>query len=163
MNTPGILVGLLVLLAVAPTMLKAQDCTPLDPRQQVSEKTTKDIAGSAQTVFKVGRVAGDYKGTTEKEVKNLYDKYPEADKIVLKDKLVYLFCTTLKDSGFSSDERIGELHMFIKTIQDLREEDEKDTPPYTDSRDQTKHIGDGNKWNELHQFGNGNQVWQNNN
>jgi hypothetical protein len=64
-----------------PSLLKAQDCTPLAPRQQISEKTTQDITGAAQTVFKVGRVEGSYKGVTEKEVRNLYDKYPGADKV----------------------------------------------------------------------------------
>jgi hypothetical protein len=103
---------------LTPSFLKAQDCTPLDPRQQISEKTAQDISGAAQTVFKVGRVEGNYKGVAEKEVKNLYDKYPEADKIVLKDKLIYMFCTILQKSDYNTEKKLKEFDKFMTAIQE---------------------------------------------
>ena len=75
MRSPSILLGLLVFLTI-PNVLKAQDCAPLDLGQQISEQASQDIAGVAQTVFKVGRGEGSYKDVAEKEVKNLYETLP---------------------------------------------------------------------------------------
>src|SRR5437016_223736 len=121
MRCPGVLLALLVFL-VMPSVLKAQECAPLDPRQQIEEKITHDVDAAAQTAFKVGHAEGKYKDISEKVVKNLYEKYPGADKIVLKSQLIYLFCTTLKESSLSSERKMKELNDFITSIQDIKGE-----------------------------------------
>lgn len=175
----GLCIACLMIFLITPNLLTAQDCAPLDPRQQIAEKTTQDIAGAAQTVFKVGRLNGSYTHAVEREVKNLYDKYPEADRIVVKDKLIYLFCTTLKASTLSSDRKIQELKDFTRDIQDIRGTTREQSHHQSEPRNQINRAtqqGDGNEVNQVNksqtpggrqqnestQVGQGNRVIQSN-
>lgn len=113
-----------LVLLVASTFAEAAglDCKPLDPRQQVDEGTALDLKGSAQTLFRIGKMEGDLKRETKKEVKNLYDKYPNADKVVLNDKLIYFFCTYLDHADdLSSDQKFQKLLIFMKEIRGIPE------------------------------------------
>jgi hypothetical protein len=94
MSWGSLIVIISVVLFVAPRTAKALDCVPLDPRQQVEERARSDIEGSAATLFRIGKFQGSYKSETEREVKNLYDKYPNADKLVIRDKLIYFSVLT---------------------------------------------------------------------
>ncbi len=108
-----ILVGLLII----PSLAEALDCGPLDPREQVNKIVSESISGSAKTLFKIVKVEGDYRSTTVDEVKNLYDKYPNADKLVIKGKVIYFFCTMLNDQkDLSSIEKFNMFTSFISTI-----------------------------------------------
>lgn len=93
------------------------DCDPLDPRQQVGEKASISINGSAKAVFKAIGGDADYKDVTEREVKNLYHSYPNADKLVLNGKFIYTFCTYLKSAtDLDSHEKFSKLMEFMKLI-----------------------------------------------
>ncbi|VAX01386.1 hypothetical protein MNBD_GAMMA20-842 [hydrothermal vent metagenome] len=105
----------------------ALNCEPLDPRQQVGKKVDKSIEGSAKTLVKL--IGGDisYKNTTENEVKNLYQSYPNADKLVIKGKLIYTFCTFLNDAeDLDSNEKFTKLSSFMATILDFPAEEEEE-------------------------------------
>src|SRR5262245_16465161 len=106
--------------AICPSILKAQDCVALNPSTILSNVDVKDVEGSANTILKIGQIKGNYKEITSKEVKNLYEKYPNADKIVVKDKLIYLFCTILQKSNYTTDKKIEEFNKFMLTIQEIR-------------------------------------------
>ena len=89
--------------------VRALDCVPLDPREQVEERVKHDIEGSAETLFKIGKFSATYKGETETEVWNLYEQYPNADKLIIKSKLIYTFCTILDSAEYLSPERQFEM------------------------------------------------------
>jgi len=93
------------------------ECGPLDPRQQVGEKAVTSINGSAKALFKAIGGDADYKNITEKEIKNLYQSYPNADKLVLNGKLIYTFCTYLKSAkDLDSHEKFSKLTEFMKLL-----------------------------------------------
>lgn len=91
------------------------DCEPLDPRQQVGNKAIQSIDGAAQTLFKAIKGNAAYKSLTESKVKNLYKDYPNADKIVLNGKLIYMFCTYLNsEKDLESNEKFKQLTDFMQ-------------------------------------------------
>lgn len=114
---------IIVTIFIAPSITMALDCKPLDPRQQLSKSIETDIEGSAKTLFKVGTFQGKFGNEIKEEVNNLYDKYPNADKIVIQSKLIYLFCTLLDES--SDIESSKKLDMF-NTFYDKVTQEQKD-------------------------------------
>lgn len=94
------------------------NCAPLDPRQQIDERTSMDIQASAQTLFRIGKGEGSFKRETHNEVKNLYDKYPNADKIVLRDKLIYFLCTYFNSAtDLDSEQKFQKFTTFISQLE----------------------------------------------
>ena len=120
---------IIVTIFIAPSITMALDCKPLDPRQQLSKSIETDIEGSAKTLFKVGTFQGKFGNEIKEEVKNLYDKYPNADKIVIHSKLIYLFCTLLDES--SDIESSKKLDMF-NTFYDKVTQEQKEVEPLGD-------------------------------
>ena len=78
-------------------------CDVLNPQAKVSEKIEADVKGSASTLFKVGAIDGDVKVSLEKETINIYGKYKDANKTVIKGKLIYLYCRVIQDSESLND------------------------------------------------------------
>lgn len=107
-----------LLFLFSPSLVFADlECGPLDPRQQVGEKAVISINGSAKALFKAIGGDADYKNITEKEIKNLYQNYPNADKLVLNGKLIYTFCTYLKSAkDLDSHEKFSKLTEFMKLL-----------------------------------------------
>lgn len=102
------------------------DCEPLDPRQQVGMKASTSIDGSAQTLFKAIKGNVDYKSLTEKTIRNLYEDYPNADKIVINGKMMYFLCTYLNSAqDLSSDEKFNKLTEFMRLM--LVDSEKKDS------------------------------------
>jgi hypothetical protein len=116
---------IIVTIFIAPSITMALDCKPLDPRQQLSTSIETDIEGSAKTLLKVGSFQGKFENEIKEEVKNLYDKYPSADKIVIQSKFIYLFCTLLDES--SDIESSKKLDMF-NTFYDKMTQEQKEGP-----------------------------------
>jgi len=114
---------------IAPSIPMALDCKPLDPRQQLSKSIETDIEGSAKTLFKVGTFQGKFGNEIKEEVKNLYDKYPSADKIVIQSKLIYLFCTLLDESSdIESSKKLEMFNTFYDKITQEKKESSISVP-----------------------------------
>ena len=108
---------IIVTIFIAPSITMALDCKPLDPRQQLSKSIETDIEGSAKTLLKVGSFQGKFGNEIKEEVKNLYDKYPSADKIVIQGKLIYLFCTLLDESSdINSSKKLEMFNTFYDKV-----------------------------------------------
>jgi hypothetical protein len=116
----SLIVTISVVLFVAPRTAKALDCAPLNPHEQVGERARSDIEGSAATLFRIGKFQGSYKSETEREVKNLYDKYPNADKLVIRSKLIYFFCTYLDSAkDLNSEAKFQKFMIFSAQVMDV--------------------------------------------
>jgi len=100
----------------------ALDCEPLDPRQQVGEKASLSIEGSAKTLFKILKADGSFRQETEQEVKNIYNDYPNADKIVINGKLIYMLCTLL--DGAKDLDSNKKFSMFAESMRTIMESPE---------------------------------------
>lgn len=98
-------------------------CAVLNPQAKVSEKIEADVKGSASTLFKVGAIDGDVKVSLEKETINIYGKHKDANKTVIKGKLIYLYCRVIQDSQSLSDLQK------LNAIRKLYSENEELTMP----------------------------------
>jgi hypothetical protein len=78
-------------------------CEVLNPRAKISEKIETDVKGSATILFKLGAIDGDVKVSIEKETINIYDKHKDANKALIKGKLIYLYCNVIQGSESLSD------------------------------------------------------------
>jgi len=74
------------------------DCTPLDPRQEISKEITADIEGAAKILLKLSHVKGEIEGKFSEKVKSLQDKYPNSDQLIIKKHLLYFYCTYLNSA-----------------------------------------------------------------
>jgi hypothetical protein len=159
----GFLVVSVVLFVTSGTA-KALDCTPLDPRQQVGDRARTDIEGSAATLFRVGKFQGSYKSETEREVKNLYDKYPNADKLVIRDKLIYFFCTYLDSAkDLDSEAKFQKFMIFSHQVMDVAIQQQQ---PYTPEQPikppppPSSVINISGGWRDPHNPANGSRITQ---
>jgi hypothetical protein len=118
------LLSIAIILFITSTSSNALDCKPLDPRQELSKDIETDIEGSAKTLFRIGKFEGKFGNKINEEVKNLYSNYPNADQIVLKNRLIYLFCTLLDEStNIEADRKIQMFNEFYDRVFQLDNED----------------------------------------
>ena len=94
----------------------ALDCSPLDPRETVSKETENSLTGSAKTLFKIGKIKGEFTRRAKEETTNIYREHPNYDKLVLRSKLIYLYCTILDDSDLSPSEQRKLLQELILVL-----------------------------------------------
>lgn len=78
-------------------------CSALNPVAKVNEKIKTDVEGSATTLFKFGAIDGDVKVSIEKETINIFQRHKDANKTVIKGKLIYLYCNVIQNSKTLSD------------------------------------------------------------
>jgi hypothetical protein len=114
----GRLRGILVVFAVVVLCpgAQAQDCKAHHPGQHVTDRMKIDVSGSAQTIWRIGSAQGEVEVETLREVKNLYEKYPNADMVLLRQNLIYMFCTLLSGSNLDYERKRAEFDMFMKAI-----------------------------------------------
>jgi hypothetical protein len=133
-----------MMLLLASAWSRAQDCGPLDPRP-ISAKAEQDIALAVKAIWRISGFNVDFKNITEKEVNNLYHKYPEAKKTDLNDRLIYLFCTTLKTSkDLTTDQRSMKVMEFSKYIAELTDPHQSGNPRIQINNTVGDIKGDGN-------------------
>lgn len=113
-NPIGVIIGILLLMVTGNAF--AIDCVPLDPREQVSKETENDIRVAVETLFKIGKIEAEYARRVKEEATLIYKDHPNYDQLVLKSKLIYLFCETLENSGFSGEEQLKRLLDFTNVI-----------------------------------------------
>ncbi len=87
-------------------------CAVLNPQAEVSEKLEAEIQGSASTLLKLGTAGGNASINIEKEVKNIFSNHADANKTVIKSKLIYLYCSIIQSSNELSDSQ--KLHEIRK-------------------------------------------------
>ena len=62
---------------------------------------------------------GNYKEVSEKELRNLYHRYPKEKKIVLETQLIYRFCMVLQSLDYRETKKIRDFNKLITTIRGL--------------------------------------------
>ena len=68
------------------------DCSPLDPRAQLSSTSEGKIQGSAETLLKVAKAGASIEGKVQREVKNLQEGVPISERANVQNRLIYVFC-----------------------------------------------------------------------
>ncbi|PWQ96147.1 hypothetical protein [Leucothrix arctica] len=104
-------------------------CEVLNPQAKVSEKIAAEVAGSASTLFKLGAIDGNVKLSLDKETTNIFEKHKDANKTVIKAKLIYLYCRVIEGSDSLSD--LDKLNAIRKLFT---ENDDIDLPEGSQSR-----------------------------
>jgi len=95
-------------------------CEVLNPRAKISENIETDVKGSATTLFKLGAIDGDVKVSIEKETINIYEKHKDANKALIKGKLIYLYCSVIQKSNSLSDlQKLNAIRKLYTENDDL--------------------------------------------
>lgn len=101
----------LALWIVMPDFARAVSFQCPEPTKQVESDIKGDISGKAQAILKLGD--GSFSGDIEVNVVNLFEKYPNADRVALAQSLQSMTCQLLRDSDSLSDaqklDRVLEL------------------------------------------------------
>jgi len=98
-----ILFSLLFIFVHSSTVHALDACSALNPVAQINENIKTDVKGSAATLFKLGAINGNVKVSIEKETINIFKKHKDANKTVIKGKLIYLYCNVIQNSKSLSD------------------------------------------------------------
>jgi hypothetical protein len=106
------LLALLILIPITAAQA-AMDCPA--PPQNAAKELVNDTEASASGLGKL--VGGSLKNKTEVTVKNLFEKYPNADKITFAQILISQFCQQIAASTTLSDaEKLDRLQTENQTI-----------------------------------------------
>ena len=73
------------------------------PNEQLAHNVSGDVQGQAQGLLKLG--TAELKGGLQKTVVNLWEKYPNADRIAIVQNLQSTSCNLVKTSTTLSDEQ----------------------------------------------------------
>jgi hypothetical protein len=103
------------ILLVVTCHVRAADFSCPDPTKQVESDISGDVQGQAQGLLKLANA--ELKGEVKKAVVNLWEKYPNADRIAIVQNLQSTSCNLIKTSATLSDEQkidkwIAMLQMF---------------------------------------------------
>jgi hypothetical protein len=113
-----VLIGSTALLG--PTPVSAADsCEPLKPN--VPQDTSREIVGKidakvdglAKRLFMVG---GNIDGTVREASKDVLKDYPNADKLYVWERILYMFCMQVSTSKLSDAEKFEELRKLIDMV-----------------------------------------------
>ena len=81
------------------------DCSPLDPRVELSKETENKATVGAQTLFKIAKAGGSIDSKASTVTKNLQDNVPISEETNAKNRLLYLFCEMVSKEDFPSDKK----------------------------------------------------------
>lgn len=82
------------------------DCSPLDPRVQLSTETEGRVKASAETLYKIAKAQGAIEGKVKNVQQNLQAEVPLSEKANAQNRLAYLFCELFaKDNTLSAEKK----------------------------------------------------------
>lgn len=90
-------------------LARALDCEALRPGQVLREQVATQVGAEAKTLYKVAEAGGDVTYKATEIVKNISDKYPDANETEVKNRLIFLYCELLNGSTTLSDDKKFEL------------------------------------------------------
>jgi hypothetical protein len=95
-------------------MANAQQFECPQPLRQVEQGIKGDAAGQAQTLFRVGEL--QFKGQVETSVTNLFEKYPNADRVAILQNFLSISCNLLRSSTLSPDAKFDRWLQLIDAL-----------------------------------------------
>jgi hypothetical protein len=127
MPTPA-LVALFVMPFLAGPALAAVTCPPMPSAVTTISKDIKsDIS---VTVGALGRLkAGDLGVKTEVASKNLFDKYPNVDKLLALQTMAATYCQMLNSSTITDSDRLDRWEKFQEKVLDIQTKVKPSRPP----------------------------------
>ena len=87
------------------TQAQAQGIQCPEPMKQVGANIKGEIDAQAQGLLKVA--GGELKGAVETSVVNLFEKYPNADRIAVIQNYQSMTCYLIKDSSLPDEKKFG--------------------------------------------------------
>jgi hypothetical protein len=112
MRLPLVTLGILL---CAQSTAQAQGFECPAPIKQVDTNIKGDISGSAQTLLKIG--SADVKGTVDKTVVNLFEKYPNVDRVVMVQNYQSMTCNFLKNSTLPDEKKLDRILELATSLQ----------------------------------------------
>ena len=114
------LISLLLLVCSVSSSLAAITCPPMPTSvTDVNHDVRSDIKASAASLGKVK--AGEIAAKTETTAKNLFDKYPNVDKLLAMQTMAATYCAMLRDAtSLSEKEKIDRWENFQEKVLNLQ-------------------------------------------
>ena len=88
------------------------DCP--EPVGQLAQDVKADVEGKAQTLFKIGEL--QLKGEAQKTITNLFEKYPNADRVAIAQNIQSQFCNFLKTSNLPDEKKFQMLFQLNEQV-----------------------------------------------
>jgi hypothetical protein len=120
-NIIVILIAVLGIFLPISSVMAQMDCSPLDPRANLSREMDGKINVSANTLFKIGKVDGSIEGRMKDEIQNLQKGAPATEQGQIKLRTLYIFCGMVANAKDISTERKVELYKVMMDIKNTNE------------------------------------------
>lgn len=97
----------------------AQECDPLKPSpprnlsEEVVGKIDAKVSGLASKLLNAG---GTLEGTYRQASTDVLSEYPNADRLYLWDRTIYLYCVTINKSGLSDNEKMNRIEKLMDRL-----------------------------------------------
>jgi hypothetical protein len=85
------------------------DCSPLDPRIQLTQRSEEKARAGAKTLYKIVDIGGNVERNMSQVTQNLAD-VPTSEQANVKYRLLYLFCQMMSRDNIDKDKK-AELYM----------------------------------------------------
>jgi hypothetical protein len=89
-----------------------QNCP--EPVGQLAQDVKADVEGKAQTLFKIGEL--QLTGQVQKTITNLFEKYPNADRVAIAQNIQSQFCNFLKASNLPDEKKLQMLFQLNEQV-----------------------------------------------
>lgn len=97
---------------------QAQTTTGFDcpePMKQITSNVKGEISAQAQALLKI--TGAGFKGVVETSVVNLFEKYPNADKIAVVQNYQSLACNVIKNSTLPDERKFGMIMELATSLE----------------------------------------------
>jgi hypothetical protein len=90
------------------------DCSPLDPRASISKEQEGKVNGAVDTLFKIAKAQGTLEGKLKEQIQNLQQGAPASDQLLIRLRMLYLFCGMVANAKDLPTERKIQLFQEMK-------------------------------------------------
>lgn len=127
-----------------PTLSIADPCDGLLPTKPATSTTTfeGEIDGNLSALFKTGSLDVDLSGTYKQLEESILQRYPNADKLYIYDRMIYFLCILIRDNNeMNADQKTKSYFQLLNKMDDTGNSPSNDidksgskTPKPTSSR-----------------------------
>jgi hypothetical protein len=97
------------------TRVSSQEFQCPEPIKQTESNIKADITGQAQALLKIS--SGQLKGAVETSVVNLFEKYPNADRIAIIQTFQSMTCNLVKKSSLPDQQKFSMILELATSMQ----------------------------------------------
>lgn len=113
-RTVGCVVSWIFSIFASSIAIAQVDCSPLDPRASISKEQEVKVNGAVDTLFKIAKAQGTVEGKLQEQIQNLQQGAPPNHQLLIRLRMLYLFCGMVANAKDLSTERKIQLFQEMK-------------------------------------------------